>query len=286
MELEQQSTDSLFDFLYIDRVRVSSLTAQLHNAGVVTSVKQTTSDTDKSNKSVELSVKILKGKVGTDDALTHSQEKTFDASWSLPINFLDKLDEAGMIKTGLNGENLGSVVHSVGKMHIFDVSTIQKIMPIFGEIAQAQLNTVNLPPKAKAKLKGKLTPDEIEISPGLTIGVVKKLINIVPNILQVDFIDENGNLMWMSIDKEYLTINPDDLALKYGGTIPGTWHVIGLIDALPDSVQDQNINNPLDFPEHDLKSGLQSFLDMVKVQAGRGSDSYGMTPLLIFRTVG
>ncbi|MFX1094748.1 hypothetical protein ABEM57_19145 [Escherichia coli] len=92
--------------------------------------------------------------------------------------------------------------------------------------------------------------------------------------------------MWMSIDKEYLTINPDDLALKYGGTIPGTWHVIGLIDALPDSVQDQNINNPLDFPEHDLKSGLQSFLDMVKVQAGRGSDSYGMTPLLIFRTVG
>lgn len=286
MEQEQQSIDSLFDFLYIDRIRVSSLTAQLSNAGVVTSIKQTTSDSDKSNKSVEFSVKILKGKVGVDDSIAHSQEKTFDASWSLPINFLDKLDEAGMIKTGLNGENLGSVVHSVGKMRIFDVSTIQKIMPLFGDIAQSQVNTVNLPPKAKAKLKGKLDPDEVEISPGLTFGVVKKLINIVPDILQVDFIDEDGDLMWMSIDKENLTINPDDLALKYGGTIPGTWHVIGLIDALPDYVQGIGNDDTPTFPEHDLKSGLQSFLDMVKEQAGRSSNSYGMTPLLIFRTVG
>lgn len=286
MEQEQQNIDSLFDFLYIDRVRVSSLTAQLHNAGVVTSVKQTISDTDKSNKSVELNVKIFKGKIGADDSIAHSQEKTFDASWSLPINFLDKLDEVGMIKTGLNGENLGSVVHSIGKMRIFDVSTIQKIMPLFGEMAQAQANTANLPPKAKAKLKGKLDIDEIEVSPGLTFGVVKKLINIVPNILQVDFIDEDGELMWMSIDKEFLTINPDDLALKYGGTIPGTWHVIGLIDALPDYVQGKDIDSSPAFPEHDLKSGLQTFLDMVKEQAGRGSNSYGMTPLLIFRTVG
>ncbi|MGX8900625.1 DUF6414 family protein [Citrobacter werkmanii] len=286
MEQEQQNIDSLFDFLYIDRVRVSSLTAQLHNAGVVTSVKQTISDTDKSNKSVELNVKILKGKIGADDSIAHSQEKTFDASWSLPINFLDKLDEVGMIKTGLNGENLGSVVHSIGKMRIFDVSTIQKIMPLFGEMAQAQANTANLPPKVKAKLKGKLDIDEIEVSPGLKFGVVKKLINIVPNILQVDFIDEDGELMWMSIDKEFLTINPDDLALKYGGTIPGTWHVIGLIDALPDYVQGKDIDSSPAFPEHDLKSGLQTFLDMVKEQAGRGSNSYGMTPLLIFRTVG
>ena len=285
MEQEQQSIDSLFDFLYIDRVRVSSLTAQLHNAWVVTSIKQTTSDTDKSNKSVELNVKIIKGKIGVDESIAHSQEKTFDASWSLPINFLDKLSEVGMIKTGLNGENLGSVVHSVGKMRIFDVSTIQKIMPIFGEMAHAQSNT-NLPPKAKAKLKGKPDFDEIEISPGLTLGVVKKLINIVPNILQVDFIDENGQLMWMSIDKEYLTINPDDLALKYGGTIPGTWHVIGLIDALPDYIQGAGVDGTPAFPEHDLKSGLQNFLDMIKEQAGRGSDSYGMTPLLIFRRVG
>lgn len=286
MEQEQQNIDSLFDFLYIDRVRVSSLTAQLHNAGVVTSIKQTTSDNDKSNKSVEFSVKILKGKVGADGSISHSQEKTFDASWSLPINFLDKLAEAGMIKTGLNGENLGSVVHSVGKMRIFDVSTIQKIMPIFGDIAQAEAKMLNLPPKAKAKLKGKPDIDDIEISPGLTFGMVKKLINIVPDILQVDFIDENGELMWMSIDKEYLTINPDDLALKYGGTIPGTWHVIGLIDALPDHIQESNAEATADFPTHDLKSGLQNFLDMVKDQAGRGSDSYGMTPLLIFRTVG
>lgn len=87
MEQEQQNIDSLFDFLYIDRVRVSSLTAQLHNAGVVTSVKQTISDTDKSNKSVELNVKILKGKIGADDSIAHSQEKTFDASGRYQLTF-------------------------------------------------------------------------------------------------------------------------------------------------------------------------------------------------------
>ncbi|MCP5804603.1 hypothetical protein NL322_28910, partial [Klebsiella pneumoniae] len=72
-------------------------------------------------------------------------------------------------------------------------------------------------------------PDNIEVAPGITLGMVSELLNIVPNTLQVDFIDKNGNTIWMTINREYLTINPDDMFLKYGGRIPGDWFVVGLI---------------------------------------------------------
>ncbi|MBZ4231474.1 hypothetical protein LAN31_22890, partial [Mycobacterium tuberculosis] len=43
-------------------------------------------------------------------------------------------------------------------------------------------------------------PDNIEVAPGITLGMVSELLNIVPNTLQVDFIDKNGNTIWMTIN--------------------------------------------------------------------------------------
>jgi hypothetical protein len=48
MEQEQQSTDSLYDFLYVDNQRASSLLAQMNGPCVVTSIKHVTAEIDKS----------------------------------------------------------------------------------------------------------------------------------------------------------------------------------------------------------------------------------------------
>lgn len=129
MEQDSQSTDSLFDFIYIDKQRVSSLIAQLYGAGVITSVKQTTSDSDKSNKALELNVKIAKAKIGFDETLTSSQERLFDASWSLPLNLLDRLSELDMIKNDLSEVKIGDIALATGLIKIFDVAMVHKLMP-------------------------------------------------------------------------------------------------------------------------------------------------------------
>ncbi|MHB5767173.1 DUF6414 family protein [Klebsiella pneumoniae] len=275
MEQEQQKIDSLYDFLYVDRVRASSLTAQLYGPGVATAIKMITSDIDKSTKGVGFDIKVLKANTSVEEAINHTQEKQFDATWSLPINLLDQLNQAGMIRNGLNGEQLGNTVAVQGNMRIFDISMLQKSIPFMIKLYGNQQQ--KSPQKNQKKTND---PDNIEVAPGITLGMVSELLNIVPNTLQVDFIDKNGNTIWMTINREYLTINPDDMFLKYGGRIPGDWFVVGLIDALPEVHQN---NHPLHFPVHPVKDGIAQMLNAIKALAGRGEDSYGITPLVIFR---
>lgn len=279
MEQESQAIDSLYDFLYVDRERASSLTAQLYGPGVVTNVKQITTDADKSTKGAGFDVKIAKAKASVEEAISRTQERHFDASWSLPINLLDKLSESGLIHNGLNGERLGSTVLVQGRMRIFDISMVQKAMPFLGKVFQNE--QPKLPPKAQKKRNDSI--DDFNIAPGITLGMARDLLDVIPNTLQVDFIDEKGHTIWMTINKDYLTINPDDMALKYGGTIPGTWYVVGLIDALPEPYENESLL-PV-FPDNAIKDGLTSMLDAIKGMAGRDNNAYGMTPLIIFRTI-
>ncbi|MFS7503350.1 hypothetical protein ACJ8CM_30910 [Klebsiella pneumoniae] len=146
--------------------------------------------------------------------LTTRKKKQFDATWSLPINLLDQLNQAGMIRNGLNGEQLGNTVAVQGNMRIFDISMLQKSIPFMIKLYGNQQQ--KSPQKNQKKSND---PDNIEVAPGITLGMVSELLNIVPNTLQVDFIDKNGNTIWMTINREYLTINPDDMFLKYGGRI-------------------------------------------------------------------
>ena len=275
-----QNTSSLFDFLYIDRSRASSIISQLHAPGVITTVKQTQSDQDKSSKDIGLStLGILKGQAAVEEILTEAQERLFDASWSLPMNLLDKLDEAGLIKKGLDSERLGSTVHANGRIRIFDISMTQKTIPFLSMLASS--NESKLPPKAKKSNKN----EDLFVAPGLTIGMMTAILGIVPNTLQVDFVDNEGRTVWMTINRDYLTVNPDDMVLKYGGVIPGEWHVVGLIDALPDSENITRTQETAAFPPNPLKDGLVTLLESIRENAGRSPSSFGMTPLVIFRTI-
>ncbi|HDS8977637.1 TPA: hypothetical protein QHR34_002847 [Raoultella ornithinolytica] len=278
MEQEQQSTDSLYDFLYVDNQRASSLLAQMHGPGVVTSIKHVTAEIDKSLSDAGFDLKILKSKIGVEETINQTQEKSFDASWTLPINLLDKLDENDLIRTELNGERLGSTVLCKGKMRIFDISVFQKSVPFIAKMME--MEQPKLPPKAK---KTNFNVDEQFIAPGVTFGMMKEVLNIVPNTLQVDFINEAAQTIWMTINRDYLTINPDDMVLKYGSSLPGEWYVIGFIDALPEAEED--MMDTFTFEPNAMKDGITGMLSGIRDLAGRSSNSYGMTPLVIFRKI-
>lgn len=275
MEQGSQTTDSLYDFLYVDKERVSSLLTQLYAPGVVTSVKRVSSESEKTTNSGGFDLKLAKGNASIDEAISHTQERLFDASWALPINLLDKLTEADLIKTGISAERLGNTVLIKGRIGFFDISFFQKSLPFIGKTIMNDL------PKNQ---KNRVKLEEIPISEDMTFGMVDDLFNVIPNTLQVDFVDDHKNNIWMTLAKEYLTINPDDMVLKYGGVIPGEWFVIGLVDALPDCEHQDN-SGYQDFPEHPLKDGFKDMLKAIREMAGRSENSYGMTPLVVFRKI-
>lgn len=277
MEQESQSTDSLYDFLYVDSDRASTLITQLYAPGVITSIKRISSEGEKSTKSGGISIPVASGKLSVEDAINQTQEKLFDASWALPINLLDKLSESELIQNGIEGQKLGKLVLVRGKIRLFDISFFQKSLPF---VNQVMLNEL----KSKSSGNGKkVRPEDVEIAPGMTFGLMSHLLSVIPNTLQVDFMDDHGNNIWMTIDRDNFTINSDDLSLKYGGGIPGEWFVLGLVDALPDShYQD---DESIEFPEHPMKDGFKGMLSAIQELAGRPPYSYGMTPLILFRKI-
>ncbi|EDV0529158.1 hypothetical protein NY70_005022 [Salmonella enterica subsp. enterica] len=275
MEQESQGTDLLYDFLYIDTRRASTLITQLYAPGVVSSIKHISSEEESKQKSGGVDVKVANGAFSVEEAINRTQEKLFDASWSLPINLLDKLSESNLIENGITDSKLGKLVLIKGNISFFDISFLQKSIPFMGKLLLG---------KAPSKPNHKKTkPEDLQLVDGLTLGMVSSLLDIVPDTLQIDFIDDNKNNIWMTIDKKNFTINPDDMVLKYGSKIPGEWYALGVVDALPEA-NDVNNEDDDEICNH-LKDGLKQILRGIKETAGRTNNSYGMTPLILFRKI-
>ncbi|CAI1747039.1 Uncharacterised protein [Serratia marcescens] len=274
MDQESQNTNSLYDYLYIDRERISALTAQLFSTGVITSVKQSSQESDSLKKDAKIGIPLVAGALSAAEAVSRSQERFFDSSWSLPLNLLDKLSEQGRIRRSLEGARLGDLVLVSGMMKIFDANMVHQFMPTFKKIKLAEIKNAksqSIKNSLKEEVKG--------------LEAAEEMVKFLPTSSQIDFADSEGNQIWMSVNPSNLTIGMGDIALKYGPFIPGEWHILGFLDAYAD---DQKLDNPdAPYPHNlnDLKSAMDSMLLIIKTLMGRVTGSFGMTPLIIFRTV-
>lgn len=267
MEQDCQGIDSLYDYIYLDKDRISSLTSQLFSAGVLTAVRQVSGEGESSKLGAKVSVKILGGNAETTENYTQSQERAFDASWSIPLNLLDKLSERGIIKKGLTTARLGDLVQISGTMKLFDAHMVHQVMPAIKKFVTVA--------------NGHKKPSKQEVA---QFTAVEEMMKFLPKSTQIDVADTDENLIWMSVDPQNLTISSGDIALKYGSIIPGEWHVIGFVDAHPHGYI-ENPNAPYPCTDNELKNSMDFMIDMIREVMGRPNSSFGITPLMIFRSV-
>ncbi|HDX5738004.1 TPA: hypothetical protein ROS75_002150 [Yersinia enterocolitica] len=273
MDQGSRTTASLFDYLYIDKDRVSALTAQLFSTGVITSVKQSSSESDSNKKDVKFKVPIISGGLSAGEAVSRTQERMFDSSWSLPLNLLDKLSETGRIKRNLDEAKLGDLVLVSGMMKVFDAHMVHQFMPTFKKLKLSEIKN------EKSATKKNSMKEEVK-----NFENAEEMIKFLPLSTQIDFADSDGNQIWMSVEPSNLTIGMGDIALKYGPFIPGEWNILGFVDAYPGDRLD-NPDAPYPSNINDLKAAMDSMLLIIKSLMGRSDSSYGMTPLMIFRAV-
>lgn len=271
---DSQSIDSLFDYFYVDKERVSALTAQLFPSGVLNSVKQTSSESEKDLKELKGGLPLFGVRSNASEGWSRGQERTFDSSWSIPLNLLDKLSETERMKTNLHEAKLGDLVLMKGMMKIFDAQMVHLCMPIFKKI---KLNELKGEKNTQAKNALKLEIAGIENA--------EELVKILPPTTHIDFADSCGNLSWMSVEPSNLTTTLSDVSLKYGPFIPGEWYILGIVDAYADEAKVDNPDAPYPSITNDLKLGMEPILLMMRSLMGRPIGSYGITPLIIFRGV-
>ena len=117
----------------------------------------------------------------------------------------------------------------------------------------------------------------------------------LPHAPHVNILTED-EVVWSTVNPDYLVGGFGDLTLKHGAKIAGVWSMVGILDAKPFAASDD--------PHHDYDDIL-GYVEQVRVGAmqdnvwkialsmarptreafGRPTTSFGATPLIIFREV-
>ena len=250
------------DFLYVDRARISALYAQLFPQGVLTGVKTTAQTSFSDDRNIGSDLKVFKAEAKTVDGGSEGIEHQFDASWSVPLEVLSGLRSLSLVRESLKNAGLGSIVLTDCLLRIIDFASMDKLW----EPALKLAVTVGQQPQG-------VTAE--------TVPTITEALKAMPRAVHAHFLT-NEAFLWSSLQPESLTIPTTDLTLKYGGVVPGSWKLLYILDAWPDTGEPPSVEGWSGGP---LIDAVLSAMHGLKTMIGRPQLWTGVTPLMIYRNV-
>ena len=294
--VDQQESDSVFDFLYQDARRVGSCLAQLSPGGLVQSVKQqnSTEETGGLDASVTAAANAVVARAGSSFSTRHgntnrdSIERTFDPFWTNAVDLLDLLESRSLLHRDMTSAGIGKFVLVTGKLAIIDLSQLKLVwgIPELRSLCEKAIADGLGDSEVSAAFFPKHKNSREQASKAFSKLMVT-VFQSLPETVQGRLADEENRLFYFTLDDAGLVSSPTELLLKHGLAIAGDWSIMGILDAFP---------GPRSFDEHGVASslglagnpltillgGMQGILQ----QAGKPDDAYGLSPLLIFRSAG
>ena len=109
----------------------------------------------------------------------------------------------------------------------------------------------------------------------------------LPNTVHMRIITDNGKLIYCAAKSEGLTSSVTDIGMNHGTILQGVWHILGLYDSRPDSmnIDIEDVAKKFDLNNRMILKSATGYGPMLR-QVGRPDGAYGITPLLIFRELG
>lgn len=267
----------MLDFLYADHERVASLVSQIEGVGALVGYGRHYEKDKTTGGKVKGATSIISGEKSGTASYNKQLRQEYDPLW---INS-QKLVEVVNSRSSEAARDLdyGSLVTVSGKLVCLDQSfmgSIFKSDAIIEQIAQGvEVDRSNRSSKSQKKQKIDIAKTIQDFLSTLPLGIV--------------FILFSGqNAYWFNVKREYLSLQDLDIPLKFPVAIGGTWHVTGLVDAMPQDHANvlsefQELGSKLVFP--------QAFSILVELAIplvgmfGRPADSYGLSPVTIHREI-
>jgi len=205
----------VYDFLYVDRARISTLYAQLFPEGILTGIKTTKQKGFSDDTNVGTDVKVFKAETKSVESGSEGIERMFDASWSIPLEVLARLKSLSLVRESLKGAGLGSIVLTDCHLRVIDFASMENLWE----------------PALKIFVTSGQQPQQIipEIIPTLA-----EALKAMPRAIHAQFLTSDA-FLWSSLQQANLTIPTSDLTLKFGGTVSGLWKLVCILDAWPDA---------------------------------------------------
>lgn len=278
--------ESPVDFLYIDRNRVASLIGQLSDRGMLINLKQTVSRGSETQAAAGVK-SLLEGRM-TRSAADLSEE-TYDPFWSHAYSFLRDLQLN--FASPLRGESrFGSIVVTSGSLQIVDLRMMKNLWEpsIKAAMLATQHNdeatarsSANRPPRSRRNPGPAAPLPEAVGGQQQTfvqfMSLVAEMLKHVPHLVHAAFLSESGFKLWAPLQPQFLTVNSEDLLMKYGAVIDGTWTVVGILDGFCIPRQP--------FPVSPLLDSVMTTTNQLREQIGRPEGFFGLTPIAIFQSL-
>lgn len=275
MVQDSQNIESIFDFFYLDNSKIKSFYAQLNGLGALNSLKNTSQvgDTRKLEATVGMPT-VTGGRMGNDHTVNTTSEHLYDGLPTMPREMINRLDELGFIYRDLTPDNLGALVLLKGYLNITDIEVMKGVVD---PTIKFMFN--NLPTNSGAE-RAELKKLQDQMSP--LIEFIKNIpfalsCNLFVKTEEVDSLTE----VWMSLAREDMSSTIHDINFKHGDKLAGQWYVLGVLDAIPNSLD----NNKNLLPDNDEMDQLRKSMSEMMKMFGRSEEAYGMTPIAIFRVL-
>ena len=196
------------------------------------------------------------------------------------------------MKRDLKTARIGDLILASGALSVFDMSLLEKawkleavkkaIVSTMGEQTRSVVQRQNRSERRRADKQ-----DSSHAQKDAEAGL--EFMGILPHLIQATVAD-GDDALWCILREEGLTTPANEIFLKHGVSVSGTWRIVGIIDALPDHASDEvSLFHQIAAARKlgGMSAAIASHMVIpVKAALGRPKEAFGVTPMLIFRQIG
>lgn len=167
-------------------------------------------------------------------------QKTYDPLWINTLNFLDQIDERGLLNRDIGSAGFGELELIKGPLSITDYSTPEKTwsMPAFRAAVDAGVPEESQGNRADRRRNNKKNSKQKTAS-NPDIDMFFELARVLPHTIQLRI--GQSPTAWGVLSAEGLGAASSDFVLKLGDPIHGDWVAIVIMDAIPDHVTNPDV---------------------------------------------
>jgi hypothetical protein len=235
---DPESLNSVLDFIYVDSKRISLYLAQFSQYGNLTTLVHSTSkkDEDRAKFGVSIGPRAFRGEAMSDTAETAdtSLQKHYSTQWIAPLSLLEELQARDMIKRTLEDVQIGDIFILPGSLSLFDTSMWAKVWDVVAaqHDAKPRRDQGSRHPRRSTSDRGLARSATNPSQPVDATGL--RIIGALEQLAFLNF-QSKGRRFWSLAESGCIVGGSTGLALKCGATIPGTWHMVAVLDAMPET---------------------------------------------------
>lgn len=267
---------SLYDIIYCDEKRLAPILPQMSNYGLRKSISVTEHENQIANitSGVGGNTGVVRGDRGhtASNEAGSNQRSDFDPLWVNVLQFA----KTALIKAQRDNFSLGKMCLITGNLSLVDYGSFNSLINV-DYLSKAMIDGFKAESEGNSTAKNKYARE--------MMGLIKDVVETYSNSVHGSISSDAGDF-WLSIDREHLVFPAEEIILKYGHTIPGTWSVLGIYDSEPDYEVDEEDEDDVNYPDMGtLSEVIRPMTIQVRSLVGKPYGQHSITPLMIMREI-